>query len=437
MKSYVISVSLGTGCYRHIQISAEATLYKLHKAILDAFGFEDDHAHAFFMDNRLWASEAVYCYPKSEPGDYSSKSHKLEKFRLQKGDKFKYVFDFGASWEFQCKFLREVDGEIKAPKIIRCVGDAPEQYPVYEEDAWDEDGEEDEDNGFPDIYPDEVTQKIYEIIPLSGETIKRIEQYFQAAARLYGILSVGELYELYNSQNTSVSEDDFLAVAEVLRHRHHPEYAILGQEALYLDAPVSTPTEREIVWKYLWIDGPEEYYRLVSMQTGKPLKILPANEFLRYADMQYYPETSQNGQMKKYLRSRAKALKSHPDVLWMVMQDMIAMDFRLQEIVDYMESDGLTFDGKNDIGEFVSLYQDLNNHTRKYANRGHTPDELFSMTDRGKKLALRNAPIGQMSLFDEPQEKPQLTLVGRPSRNASCPCGSGRKYKNCCGKNDK
>lgn len=28
MENYVISVSLGTGCYRHIQISASATLYK-------------------------------------------------------------------------------------------------------------------------------------------------------------------------------------------------------------------------------------------------------------------------------------------------------------------------------------------------------------------------------------------------------------------------
>ncbi len=436
MKSYVISVSLGTGCYRHIQISAEATLYKLHKAILDAFGFEDDHAHAFFMDNRLWASQAVYCYPKSEPGDYSTKSHKLEKFRLQKGDKFKYVFDFGASWEFQCKFLRDADEALKSPKIIRSVGEAPEQYPAYEEDDRDEEVEE-EDDGFPEIYPDEVIQKAYEIIPLSDKIIKRIEQYFQAAARLYGILSVGELCGLYNSQNDPVPEDDFLAVAEVLRHRHHPEYAILGREALYSDAPVSLPAEREIVWKYLWMDGPEEYYRLVAMQKGKPLKVLPANEFLRYADMQYYSDTPENAQMKKYLRSRAKVLKTHPDVLWMVMQDMIAMDFRLQEIVNDLESDGLTFDSKNDIGEFVSLYQNLNNHTRKYANRGHTPDELFSMTERGKKLALRNAPIGQMSLFDEPQERPQLTVVGKPPRNAPCPCGSGRKYKHCCGKNDK
>ncbi len=49
MGSYVISVSAGTGCYRHIQISKTATLHRLHKAIIAAFDFEDDHEHAFFI----------------------------------------------------------------------------------------------------------------------------------------------------------------------------------------------------------------------------------------------------------------------------------------------------------------------------------------------------------------------------------------------------
>lgn len=26
------------------------------------------------------------------------------------------------------------------------------------------------------------------------------------------------------------------------------------------------------------------------------------------------------------------------------------------------------------------------------------------------------------------------TVSGKPAKNAPCPCGSGRKYKNCCGK---
>lgn len=45
--SYVISVSYGTGCYRHIQIGANDTLSDLHKAILNAFEFDDDSQHAF------------------------------------------------------------------------------------------------------------------------------------------------------------------------------------------------------------------------------------------------------------------------------------------------------------------------------------------------------------------------------------------------------
>ena len=48
MKSYVISASLGAGCYRHIRIGDQETLDRLHELILDAFDFDDDHAHAFF-----------------------------------------------------------------------------------------------------------------------------------------------------------------------------------------------------------------------------------------------------------------------------------------------------------------------------------------------------------------------------------------------------
>ena len=47
MSSYIISVSAGKGCYRHIQINQSATLYKLHQAIISAFEFDDDHCHAF------------------------------------------------------------------------------------------------------------------------------------------------------------------------------------------------------------------------------------------------------------------------------------------------------------------------------------------------------------------------------------------------------
>lgn len=60
MKSYVISASLGAGCYRHIRIGDQETLDRLHELILDAFDFDDDHAHAFFMDDRYWSDARAY-----------------------------------------------------------------------------------------------------------------------------------------------------------------------------------------------------------------------------------------------------------------------------------------------------------------------------------------------------------------------------------------
>ena len=77
----------------------------------------------------------------------------------------------------------------------------------------------------------------------------------------------------------------------------------------------------------------------------------------------------------------------------------------------------------------------MNNHTHKHANRGNTPDELFAQSARGLQLQERlTPPENQLSFFEELPQKPKLTIVGTPSRNGPCPCGSGRKYKNCCGK---
>jgi hypothetical protein len=72
MKSYIFSVSLGKGCYRHIKISGNDTLENLHIAILDAFGFRDDHAHAFFMDNRVWSDADAYFADMIEDADHST-----------------------------------------------------------------------------------------------------------------------------------------------------------------------------------------------------------------------------------------------------------------------------------------------------------------------------------------------------------------------------
>ena len=138
--SFVISVSLQKGCYRHIQITQEATLEELSSVILHAFAFDDDHMHAFFMDNVAWSEADCYYMDAMDEEDDDNERHTCD-YRLRRvmrvGSKFKYVFDFGDNWQFQCRVLSEKPWDAPSPQdapldscalVIRAVGEAPAQY---------------------------------------------------------------------------------------------------------------------------------------------------------------------------------------------------------------------------------------------------------------------------------------------------------------------
>lgn len=138
--AYVISVSVYKGCYRHIKISGGSTLFKLHLAIIDAFGFDDDHLHAFFMDNKLWSERAAFFDDRADEEDFNTTSDvTLEELDLEVGKQFKYLFDFGDEWIFQCKVLKKLEEPNVKSKVIKSVGESPKQYPEYDEEDWDED----------------------------------------------------------------------------------------------------------------------------------------------------------------------------------------------------------------------------------------------------------------------------------------------------------
>ena len=143
--SRVISVRYGTGCYRHLRIPSSYTLEELAEAILEAFDFINDHAHAFFMDDRCW-SEADAYWMDSGDDDWEWEEEEEERFTseytldvLKPGQSFKFVFDFGESWSFQCKLLSEME-DCEDVELLRTKGKPPEQYAPPE----DRDGGEDE-----------------------------------------------------------------------------------------------------------------------------------------------------------------------------------------------------------------------------------------------------------------------------------------------------
>ena len=280
----------------------------------------------------------------------------------------------------------------------------------------------------------EQIDALYEKLPLSKKEIELLHAYMDAAANLYGLISLAKLREIYNNQNKPIDMETFIQVSALFACENN-DYEIIERT----DVPSNTPDEvleaGEIAADYLFVEDPEIALRdLRRQQKGKPYKILPKMEFLRYADSEYYPVTSARTAMLKYLQRRAASLTLSPEDFCAAIQSIIVIDAPMQEVVNIVQAEGLVFNKHWDIGEFAALYQNLNNRTHKHSNCGYTPDELFAMSDKGKRLAEGTVQIGQMSLFELPVEKPKLTIVGKPSRNGPCPCGSGRKYKNCCGK---
>jgi hypothetical protein len=123
-KSFVLTVSAQVRCYRHIQISENATLYELHGTILESFYFFDDHLHAFFMDNRPWDDSEAYVTPRGDLDSARGFSDdvKLSDFHLCKDNKFLYIFDFGDDWRFRIKVLRVIEELTEKPIILKSLG---------------------------------------------------------------------------------------------------------------------------------------------------------------------------------------------------------------------------------------------------------------------------------------------------------------------------
>lgn len=85
-------------------------------------------------------------------------------------------------------------------------------------------------------------------------------------------------------------------------------------------------------------------------------------------------------------------------------------------------SGGFSFVSDEQQFRFIELYMEMSRECRIRDNRGHDYYEMvaiMSSANRGKGTSAKNEP---------------LVKRAKIGRNDPCPCGSGKKYKNCCGR---
>lgn len=257
------------------------------------------------------------------------------------------------------------------------------------------------------VMPHEV-REVYASLKKNGIVSKKeraelLHCYATAVTQLYGVITQDDFVALFNSQNakhTDIDESFQALIRQVTVERS--SYCFWDE---YL---VSDEFEE---------DDFEGVKALLRQVGDKPRYIPEKRELLKYADLDYYEQTPSTRALYAYVIKEIDQDTEFAQFLVDELHDACAAECPMAERLEIFNDEDvpLTMEQMQTLAVLIS---DVSNSTRLWVNNGHTPNELFEKYER---KALRPLP-------------PNQAKAKKIGRNDPCPCGSGKKYKKCCGR---
>ena len=321
---------------------------------------------------------------------------------------------------------------------------------------------------FPEEYTRRELNARYREIPLKDTASRLLRKYFNAMANLYGIIPLHKAKEiLFSLSPKLVTEDEFLAFTEIARHECEGYY-ILGGDELHTDVRHTKPLDREIIDVTMIDESIDLFIETKRRQQDKPYYVPDKKHLLEYDDPFYCEDTPEKCRLRTFLKERCNLSDARETVVFEeLLYGVRSVAVQPSDVFGHLEKLGVRFKSQRDVERFSALYSAFHNTTRMPCSRGYTPDELMQMTppeERFKSLSLgpnirKSLQTGEMDMEDIrkqiltmelPSEAvrfdllkqladikpsaPQTEKQKKVGRNDPCPCGSGKKYKRCCGK---
>ena len=287
-------------------------------------------------------------------------------------------------------------------------------------------------------------------------------------ANLYGIIPLHKAKEIiFTLSPKLVTEDEFLAFAEIARHECE-DYYILGGDELYTDVRHTKPLDREIIDVALIGESVELFMETKRSQQDKPYYVPDKKHLLEYDDPFYCEDTPEKLKLRAFLKERCNLSDERESIVFeALLYGARSITVQTTDVFEHLEKMRVRLKSQRDVEQFAALYSAFHNSTRMPCNRGHTPDEMMQMTPpekRFKSLSLgpnirKSLQTGEMDIDDFRKQiltmelsseamrfdllkrladikasMPQPEKQKKVGRNDPCPCGSGKKYKRCCGK---
>ena len=250
--------------------------------------------------------------------------------------------------------------------------------------------------------PSELKQSYESIIKTEFNTLREkislIDDYANSAMALYGLIKINDFVELFNDQNSDIIDSGIALNALKIFSDNEAEYCIYNE---YL---VSRAFEE---------NGFEDVERFAGIIYANP-RYLPARaEFLKYANYDYYEITSQIVALKKYLVEKMNIEELVAQLIVEEIHHLSAVQAKPQEFVDVFNKYKI-ITKEEQVYELMNLVLEVSSNTRLVGNHGYTQAEMAEMKGEvvSKKMPAVSNKIG---------------------RNEPCICGSGKKYKKCCG----
>ncbi len=160
---------------------------------------------------------------------------------------------------------------------------------------------------------------------------------------------------------------------------------------------------------------------LLGAQGNKAYYIPTVKEICEMGIYEYFASDTSIIKFKRFLQKELDATRDDAEIAVKIIQRKICSGCELEEIFDILGEMAL-IDEENSfdtVDKLTKQLQHLWNHTRMILNRGFTPDEICRQKDKSKIINLQEARKNKVY------------------PNDPCPCGSGKKYKKCCGRSQK
>lgn len=251
------------------------------------------------------------------------------------------------------------------------------------------------------VMPDEVRSAVLDLIEGGFQARKDrsdlIHAYAMAAINLYGVIAKDDLLKIFNMQNRLALNEEELDLVLLRQIAQECGYVLLGTEIA-----------SEAFSYNQYRDIPD----LLARVGNKPRHIPTKTEFLKYANSDYYEPTAYTQELEQYLRTSCHLDRQRLSELMIELHYAIVLEAPMQRLLDLFVEYGVELSA-GELHTISKLLVELSNHTRLWSNNGHTPSEL----------------AGRLPVVGRADHKSK-----KIGRNDPCPCGSGKKYKRCCGR---